>query len=167
MGKTPTRYLEIHPWKISENGYHPVQSQVSESLFAIANEYSGVRGFPEEGTPDHSLIGTYFNGLYADAPDQVESGYRGITKKVHYMINAVNWVKTGIFVDGEAVVLDATRITDFYRELDFRTGELIRSYLWKAASGAKIVLTFRRFLSMTDPHAAYQRLSLRAAAGSV
>ncbi len=164
MGKTPTRYLEIHPWKISENGYHPAQSQVSESLFSIANEYAGIRGFPEEGTTDRSLIGTYFNGLYVDAPEQAESGYRGITKKVHYMINAVNWVKTGIIVDGEPVRLAAERISDFRRELDLRTGELCRSYTWKSSAGTLLVFTFHRFLSMTDPQAAYQRLTVQALA---
>ncbi|OHE40922.1 MAG: hypothetical protein A2Y16_01955 [Tenericutes bacterium GWF2_57_13] len=165
MGKTPNRYIDIDPWKIRETGYHAAESQVSESLFSLANEYTGVRGFPEEGTTDRSLLGTYYNGLYADAPDQTETGYRGITKKVHYMINAANWLKTEITVDGAPVVLSPA-VRGFSRTLDFRTGELVRCYRWTPPVGNEIELTFARFLAMDRPEQNYQRIVFRAVQGN-
>lgn len=165
MGKTPNRYIDIHPWIIRETGYHAAESQVSESLFSLANEFSGVRGFPEEGTTDRSLVGTYYNGLYADAPDQAEGGYRGVTKKVHYMINSANWLKTEISIDGAPVVLSSA-VSGFSRSLDFRTGELIRCYRWTSTCGNEVELTFSRFLAMDRPEQAYQRVAFRAVKGT-
>ena len=63
MGKIKNQYLEIEPFRLVEKGFHPDRNQVSESLFSLGNEYSGVRGFLEEGVSLPSLVGTYYNGI--------------------------------------------------------------------------------------------------------
>lgn len=162
MGKTANRFLEVHPWKVVENGYHPASNQVSESIFSLANEYSGIRGFFDEGVSNKSLIGTYYNGLYVYAPDQIESAYRGITNKVHYMINSANWVKSVIYADGEKLDLAKIDFSDFIRELDFKTGELKRSFVWKLKTGKQLTLIFKRLLNMEHPQYGYQVIELQA-----
>lgn len=49
MPKKSYTYLEVDPYKIIEKGFHRDRDQVSESLFSLGNEYSGIRGFFEEG----------------------------------------------------------------------------------------------------------------------
>jgi len=56
VGKIADQYLEIDPWKLIEEGFHPERGQVSESLFSLANEHQGVRGFFDEGYTGKSLI---------------------------------------------------------------------------------------------------------------
>ena len=62
MSKHATRYLEVNPWLIIEKGFHPNRGRVSESIFSLANEYMGVRGYFEEGYTGDSLRGIFFNG---------------------------------------------------------------------------------------------------------
>ena len=49
MPKKSNLYLDIDPFKIIETSFHKDRSQVSESIFSLANEYSGIRGFFDEG----------------------------------------------------------------------------------------------------------------------
>lgn len=159
--------MQVDPWKIIENEYHASSNQVSESLFSIANEYSGVRGFLDEGGVTPTLVGTYFNGLYVYSPEQHEGGYRGITKKVHYMINSVNWLKTTLTANGETLNLGNITFSDFRRELDMRTGEMKRTFLWHLAKGELLQITFSRLLSMVQPHYAYQKITLQSLKGTI
>ena len=64
MAKIADQYLCVDPWKIIEDGFHPDRSEVSESLFSLANEHQGARGFFDEGYSGNSLIGCYLNGIY-------------------------------------------------------------------------------------------------------
>ena len=56
MPKKSYTYLEVDPYKIIEKGFHRDRDQVSESLFSLGNEYSGIRGFFEEGYSGKKLI---------------------------------------------------------------------------------------------------------------
>jgi len=47
--KTPLNYFKGDPWTIEEKGFNPAYQRVSESVFPVANEFMGVRGYFEEG----------------------------------------------------------------------------------------------------------------------
>lgn len=82
MPKVATRYYDLDPWKIIENGFSEERSLVSESIFSLANEYMGSRGNFEESYSGKTLIGNYFNGIY-EIPEKIEQGgYKGISKKI-------------------------------------------------------------------------------------
>ena len=57
MAKLADKYLIVHPWKIIEDGFHPDKSEVSESLFSLANEHQGVRGFFDEAIQARAWLG--------------------------------------------------------------------------------------------------------------
>ena len=63
MQKTKNLYLVVDPYKIIEESYHKDRHMVSESIFSLGNEYSGVRGYFEEGYSSKHLQGSYFNGI--------------------------------------------------------------------------------------------------------
>ncbi|MDR0496301.1 MAG: family 65 glycosyl hydrolase, partial [Treponema sp.] len=90
MTKNADLYLKCDPWQIIEEGWHRERNQVSESVFSLANEYMGVRGYAEEGIGAESLRGSYFNGIYEET--DLEKSYRGIVTKTHFMVNAVDWL---------------------------------------------------------------------------
>ena len=144
MGKIAKKYLEIHPWKIEEKGFHEDRALVSESLFSLSNEYMGVRGFFDEGYDGDSLIGTYYNGIYEVPQDIRKSHYKGISDKNHYMVNAANFFYTRIKLNDEVFVFNTRDISQFERSLDFKTGEYIRTYQVKDL----FKLTFKRLLNM-------------------
>ena len=80
MVKKAIKFYQVNPWAIIEKGFDPTRSMASESIFSLANEYMGVRGFFDEGYSGNSLIGTYFNGLY-ELNKPGNAGYKGISKK--------------------------------------------------------------------------------------
>ncbi len=160
MGKIADQYLEIDPWKLIEEGFHPERGQVSESLFSLANEHQGVRGFFDEGYSGKSLIGVYLNGIYEERFTE-GMAYKGISNRLAFMVNTVNWLHTRIEVDGEVLDLADSKFSGFRRELDFRTGELRREFVWETKTGKKLHLTFRRLLSMQTKELACQQICLR------
>ncbi len=160
MGKIADQYLGIDPWKLIEEGFHPERGQVSESLFSLANEHQGVRGFFDEGYSGQSLTGVYLNGIYEERFTE-GMAYKGISNRLAFMVNTVNWLHTRIEVDGEVLDLATSKFSGFHRELDFRTGELRREFVWETKTGKKLHLTFRRLLSMQTKELACQQIRLR------
>jgi maltose phosphorylase len=160
MAKVAEQYLEVDPWKIIEEGFHPDRSEVSESLFSLANEHQGVRGFFDEGYSGKSLVGVYLNGIYEERFTAEPSAYKGISNRLAFMVNTVNWLHTRLELDGEILDLAKCKFSNFRRELDFRTGELRREFTWETHSGKKIRLVFLRLLSMQTKELACQQIRL-------
>ena len=160
MAKTADVYFRVDPWRVIEEGFDPARSRVSESVFSLANETMGARGYFDEGGSVDSLHGAYLNGVYDLEP--LSRSYRGIIDHTHFMIPAADWLRTEITLDGETLDLGRVRFRDFRRELDLRAGTLTRSFVWQAATGKELRLTFLRFLDMTHRERAYQRIVLKA-----
>lgn len=157
MAKVAQRYLEVHPWQLKEVGFHEKRAVVSESLFSLSNEYMGVRGFFDEGYPKETLIGTYFNGIYEIPKDIRRSHYKGISDKLHYMVNATNIFYTRLIFNNDVFVFDSKKISNFERTLDFKTGESMRSYRihdW-------VEVTFKRLLNMQTYQLAHQQIIIK------
>ena len=160
MAKTADRYFSVDPWSIIEEGFNPSYSRVSESVFSLANESMGVRGyFDEDGSID-SLRGAYINGVYDI--EKLPRSYRGIIDHTHFMIPTADWLMTTITLDGEKLDLGLVRFRDFRRVLNMRTGTLIRSFIWETGTGKELRLTFLRFTDMVHRERAYQRITMEA-----
>ena len=158
MAKISKEYLCVHPWKIIEKGFHENRDMVSESLFSLGNEYSGIRGFFDEGYSGPTLVGTYYNGIY-EYGDIIPNAYKGIAKRTHFTINSTNWVKARFEVEGEVLDLNKSDFKDFYRELDFRDGNYIRSFIWRVHD-KEISFKFERIIDMTDCYQGAVRLTI-------
>ncbi len=158
MAKIKQRYLSVHADKIIEEGFHPERNEVSESLFSLSNEYMGVRGFFEEGVSLPSLVGTYFNGIYEYAKEETPNAYKGIVKRTHFTINSTNAFKIELCLDGTRLDLAKIPFSKFRRELDLRTGESIREFVWDG----KARFRFTRLLSMDRPHEAVQKIEIES-----
>ena len=163
MPKKSYTYLEVDPYKIIEKGFHRDRDQVSESLFSLGNEYSGIRGFFEEGYSGKKLIGSYFNGIYDYALEETPNAYKGIVKRTHFTINSINWVKCSIIVDDEVLDLNISNFKDFYRELDFKNGLYTRSFTWITHLG-ELKIKFERLLNMTYCHQFLQKITFSSRA---
>lgn len=159
MAKQATEYYQVNPWKIVEKDYDLTRNQVSESIFSLGNEYMGVRGIIEEGVEAPSLIGTYFNGIYALGEDESAPHYKGIVRETHFMVNSVNFLYTSIYMNNKKIDLTTTEFTDFERVLDMNTGVLTRKYTVLSNNEKLVTIVFERFISMVYVEQAYQRIS--------
>ena len=61
MGKYADIYLKGDAWNIIEEGFSAEHSEVSESIFSLANEFTGVRGFFDEG-----VVADFNNSITVD-----------------------------------------------------------------------------------------------------
>lgn len=159
MQKKGDRYLEVDPWRIVEKGFHQEQGRVSESLFCLSNENIGFRGSFEETYSGDTLQGAYLNGLYEEHVQDM-SGYRGISNRLCFMVNCPHALKLRIRVGEEELDLAKTPVEEFVRELDFKSGLLTRSFVWKLADGRASRLTFRRTVDMVSRERVHQQLEV-------
>jgi maltose phosphorylase len=157
--KKGDRYLEVDPWRIVEKGFHEDQGRVSESLFSLSNENIGFRGSFEETYSGDTLQGAYFNGLYEEHV-QEKHGYRGISNRLCFMVNCPHALKLRVSVGSEELDLAKVTFEDFERELDFRTGMLTRTFVWKLADGRATRLTFRRTVDMVARERVHQQVQV-------
>src|SRR5512135_1804492 len=135
LPKTPIHSFGGDPWTIVEEGFDPARQRVSESVFSLANEFMGVRGYFEEGYSGDHLLGSYFNHLYELMDIHHDQVFKGFVTQGAAMVNAVDWLHTRLWLDGERLDLATSAHTDFTRSLDMRTGVLTRTFVWKTASG--------------------------------
>lgn len=161
MGKIADKYFRVDPWKIVEDGFDKNYSKVAESVYSLGNEYMGIRGYFEEGYSGDTLIGSYFNGVYEN--EKLEgSSYKGIVDQTDFMVNSVDWIYTRILVDGERLDLNQSKIRNYQRILDMRTGILTRNLVWITQSGKEIEIKFERFLSMVNAYIGVQKITIKA-----
>ncbi len=159
MQKKGDRYLEVDPWRIVEKGFHKEQGRVSESLFSLSNENIGFRGSFEETYSGDTLQGAYFNGLYEESVADV-SGYRGISNRLCFMVNCPHALKLRVAIGDQELDLANASFEDFQRELDFRTGLMSRSLVWKLPDGRATRLTFKRTVDMVSRERVHQQVEL-------
>ena len=159
MPKKSNMYLDLDPFKIIETSFHPDRAKVSESIFSLANEYSGIRGYFDEGYSGERLQGSYFNGIYEYSLKDTENAYKGIVKRTHFTINSVNWVKCKLEVDGEVLDLNVSKFQNFKRVLDLKSGLYTREFVWRSKKG-DIHIKFERLMNMEYCHECLQQISL-------
>jgi maltose phosphorylase len=160
LPKTPINYFSGDPWTVVEKGFDPAHQRVSESVFSVANEFMGVRGYFEEGYSGDHLLGSYFNHLYEMMDIHHDQLFKGFVTQGAAMINAVDWLYTRLWVDGEQLDLAKAAYSDFTRKLDMRCGVLSREFVWQTGTGKHLKVTFVRFTDMQSTHLGCQRIVL-------
>lgn len=164
MAKSADRYFQLNSDSIQEIGYDPRYALESESVFSLANEHMGVRGYFDEGGGE-SLRGFYLGGVYEKQPYRPESNYLGFVRHTHYMPAAADCLLTSLSVAGETLNLQECGFSDYTRTLRFGDGVLSRSFCWHTRLAGRVLVKFERLLSMDHPQLLAQRISLEALDG--
>jgi len=144
----------MQTWILEETGIPLDSMRKQESLFAQGNGTFGWRGTYEEGfggdTGD-TVEGTYLNGFYETYPLRYPESAYGFPHTGQAMLNVMNakWIR--ILADGEAVEMDASRVSEYTRSLDFRSGVLERRFTFRTSLGKRLKVRLRRLISLTYP----------------
>jgi maltose phosphorylase len=154
------KYLEHHPWKIIEKGFHSEYNRISESVFSLGNGHFGQRGNFEEKYSGDSLIGNYVGGVYY--PDKTRVGWwkNGYPEYFAKVLNACNWLPVHITIGDESVDLNRVKIISFQRELNMQTGTLSRNYEIELNNGALVSANWSRLISIENNELATIQLKL-------
>ena len=154
MGNTITSLpYGTDPWKIVEREFHPERIAASETLFALANGYLGMRGAFEERTFTYHP-GTYINGIYETKPIVYGETAYGYAKLSQTILNLPDTAIVRLYVDGDLFDLSTGTVVSYLRELDMSRGVLFRALEWESPSGKRIRLESERLVSFTRRHVA-------------
>ncbi|MCK5821258.1 MAG: glycoside hydrolase family 65 protein [Bacteroidales bacterium] len=140
----------FNPWSLEYNDYDPAKEKSRESLLAIGNGYLGSRGAMEERTAgEFNYAGTYIAGLYNRLISKVAD--RDIENED--FVNCPNWLALKFKINNdEWIDVDESTIQSIKRQLDFKTGVLLREMILRDKQGQETKITSKRVASMANPH---------------
>jgi alpha,alpha-trehalose phosphorylase len=146
----------IEPWQLTDR--FPVAGDgLAETLFAIGNGYVGVRPAPVDGSAGHSP-GVVLNGFHETWPIEYPENAYGLARVGQSVLSAPDALTLTVELDGAAPV----EISDAVQSIDFTTGVLTRSAVWRAASGAHVRVVSEMFASTSRRHVVAARLTLES-----
>jgi len=156
MRRTEPRLLSPHdhpvdPWRLVERRFSSRLLPRTETLFATANGFVGLRGNPEEGRPGHDH-GTFVNGFHETWPiHHAEEAY-GLARTGQTMVDVPDPKIIKLYVDDEPLYLPHAMLPSYERVLDFRRGVLERSLVWETPSGKRVQVRSQRLTSLRHRH---------------
>ena len=131
------------------------------TLFAIGNGYLGLRA---DWAPDPQSAGSYVNGFHETFPIVYPETAHALARTGQSILNAPDAKSMELTVAGEPLLLaahpDRAEISDFHREIDFRTGVLTSRFTWHPRGGGRVGVVSERLVSLTRRHLAALRLSV-------
>ncbi|MCA5895213.1 glycoside hydrolase family 65 protein [Isoptericola sp. NEAU-Y5] len=141
------------PWRLVEAQFSVEDLGVSETLFAVANGYLGMRGNVEEGRESHAH-GTFINGFHETWPIRHAEDAYGFAKVGQTIVNVPDTKVIRLYVDDEPLLLPVADLVEYERSLDLRDGVLRRDLLWRTPSGKHVQISSQRMVSFAERHLA-------------
>jgi alpha,alpha-trehalose phosphorylase len=154
----------VDPWRLVELNHNPDDLGVTETLFAVANGYLGMRGNPEEGR-DAYEHGTFINGFHETWDIRHAESAFGFARTGQTIVNVPDSKLMKVYVDDEPLTLGTADLEHYERSLDFRDGVLRRSLVWRTPSGKRVRIESTRMVSMTQRHLAVMTLEVTMLSG--
>ena len=152
----------IDSWRLVETSLGDDDGGLTGTLFATGNGYLGLRG---DWAPDPESAGTYVNGFHETFPIAYAEHAFGFARTGQSMLNAPEAKSIELTVGDEVLRLapdhpERSQVTDFRREIDFRTGVLHSELTWHTRAGGRVRVVSQRLVSLEHRHLAVLRLSL-------
>jgi len=151
--KLPSYVYPSDEWRLVEKQFYPRLLAQTETLFATANGYLGIRGGPEEGAPVRHP-GTFVNGFHETWPIVYGEEAFGFARTGQTMVPLPEGHLIRLYVDDEPFDLSKANLVYYERALDMRAGTLNREVIWEKHSGKRIRVRSRRFVSLVHRHLA-------------
>ncbi len=155
------KYYKTDEWRVIEEGFNPQLQEAAESIFSLGNGRMGQRANFEERYTGETLQGNYIAGVYY--PDKTRVGWwkNGYPEYFAKVPNAPNWIGINVKIGQEELDLHTAEVSNFRRELNMKEGFLDRSFTAQLASGIKIQVSARRFLSIDEDEIGAIRYSVK------
>ena len=132
--------LHSDEWLISQERYEPKENLKYESLFALSNDYLGIRGSYEEGT-SVTLPYLYINGVF----DKSETFMRELAA-------LPNWLGIGLYAEKAKIGVETCEVLEFSRVLDMKNAALARRAVLRDKKGRETLVEGIRFVSRKHVH---------------
>ncbi len=143
----------VEEWAWTEAWWSGADLGVTESMFAVANGYLGLRGNVEEGRETHAH-GTFINGFHETWQIQHAEEAYGFARTGQTIVNVPDVKTIKLYVDDEPLLLSVADLEEYERSLDLRDGVLRRSLVWRTPSGKRVKVESQRLVSFEQRHVA-------------
>ncbi len=143
----------VDEWAWTETWHSTEDLGITETVFAVANGYLGMRGNVEEGRDVHSH-GTYINGFHETWPIRHAEEAFGFAQTGQTIVNVPDVKTIKLYVDDEPLILSMADLEHYERRLDFRDGVLRRFLIWVTPSGKRVRIESQRMVSFEQRHLA-------------
>lgn len=155
----------VDDWAITETHIQPAHNKRSETLFALANGFIGMRGAFEEvytGADNTSVDGTYLNGFYETEPIKYPEAAYGFAENGQTMLNVANAKRISLWLDDELFDLFTGEILSYTRTLNLKHGQLTRRATWRSPLGKEVEVHITRIVSLTQKNLAVISYSVKS-----
>uniref|UniRef100_UPI003CCC1EA6 glycoside hydrolase family 65 protein n=1 Tax=Tessaracoccus bendigoensis TaxID=72764 RepID=UPI003CCC1EA6 len=149
----------VKGWSLTEVEGSDADVGATESLFAVGNGYLGMRGNPEEGRTAFAH-GTFINGFHETWPINHAEEAFGFARTGQTIVNVPDAKILKLYVDDEPLTLSVADLDSYERSLDFRSGTLTRTMVWRTPAGKRVRIRSSRMVSFTDRHLALMELEV-------
>ncbi|HEY4611171.1 MAG TPA: glycoside hydrolase family 65 protein, partial [Ilumatobacteraceae bacterium] len=155
-------HFPVDTWRLVEAGLGDDDGGLTGTLFATANGYLGMRG---DWAPDPESTGTYVNGFHETFPIEYPETAFALARTGQSLLNAPEAKSIELTVGDEVLRLASghpqrSKVTDYRREIDFRTGVLTSELTWHTRAAGKVRIVSRRFVSLERRHAGAIQLTI-------
>ncbi len=152
-------------WRLVEKFPSANDLGLTETLFATANGYLGMRATPTEGRPAYKT-GTFINGFHETWEIKHAENAFGFAKTGQTIVNAPSSHIMKLYVDDEPLLVSSADLQEYERSIDFRDGILRRDLTWRTPSGKRVRVRTTRMVSLADRHLALFTLEITMLAGN-
>jgi alpha,alpha-trehalose phosphorylase len=149
------------PWRLVERRYNPNYIEQTETLFALANGYLGIRASFEEGEPSFRPE-TLLNGFHETWPIVYPESAHGFAATGQTIVPVPDGTTIRLLIDDDPINCQTTEVRDFERALDMQRGVLERSVVYQLADGRQFRVSTSRFVSLAQRHMACIRYEVTA-----
>lgn len=126
---------------LSEETYDWKYLNKTESVFTTENGYMGIRASLDfKGLKSNP--GMFLSGVYA----------RTFEEEVTELVNCPDVTVSSLVVNGEILNFDSSKIIDYRRRFNLKTGELRLSALLEISDGTRLSVETKRFVSFSNKH---------------
>jgi len=143
----------VDPWRLTETVFDAGDLGRTETLFAVANGYLGMRGNLEEGRDSHTH-GTFINGFHETWPIRHAEAAYGLAQVGQSIVNVPDAKVMRLYVDDEPLLLSVADLAEYERTLDMADGVLVRDLVWRTPGGNRVRVRSRRMVSFVERHLA-------------
>jgi hypothetical glycosyl hydrolase len=145
---------EDRNWIVSETSFDVDHLGKGESILAVGNGYMGLRS-----SMDEAYLGQIRNWFVAGTYNKFDG------HEAAELPNAADVTEMRIVLNGERFSLERGIVHSYRRNLNLKTGELVREVEWESPRGDRFQLCFRRFVSLRHLHVLGLKLEITPLSG--
>ncbi|MGX7148415.1 glycoside hydrolase family 65 protein [Enterococcus ureasiticus] len=146
--ETGMKYFENDQWVIGEQAFKTDWLGKAETIMCLGNGYLGVRSTTEE-----SYVGETRNTFVAGTFNKFDDN------EVTELPNVPDLIGMEFRLNNHRLDLTKGSVSEYERNLNLKTGELIRSFIW-AYKDIKAKFIFKRFASFSNKHLIAQKVEI-------